>query len=70
MSFRELKKEITTFKELNFVVNEAIEKFNNGLLSEDEYNRIILNIENQLNAVKKRKNDKSLKDFFYKILNS
>ncbi|WP_130735483.1 hypothetical protein [Flavobacterium sp. J27] len=62
-------KPISTYKELNFIVSEAIDKLERGLLTDQEYEAIILNVEKEMKKIKSIKKDNALRDFFWKIIN-
>lgn len=62
-------KQVSTFKELNFIVSEAVEKLEKGLLTNQEYEAIILNVEKEMKKIKSIKKDNALRDFFWKIIN-
>lgn len=69
MSFKNDKNSISTYKELNFIISEAIEKLEKGLLTEEEYNKIILTVETEIKKIQSTKKELALKEFFWRIIN-
>ncbi|CAM4117175.1 MULTISPECIES: hypothetical protein [Flavobacterium] len=68
MRFEKSKKAIATYSKLNFIVSEAIDRHRNGLLTEEEYNEIILNIEMEMKKTEKTKEGIPFKDFLLRII--
>ena len=63
------KKAVATYSKLNFIVAEAIDRVHNGLLTEEEYNEIILNVEMEMKKTERTKEGIPFKDFLYRIIN-
>ncbi|MVO09780.1 hypothetical protein GOQ30_11480 [Flavobacterium sp. TP390] len=59
----------SSYKELNFIVSEAMDKLKKGLLSEQEYISIILNVEKEVKNINDSKKENTLNDFFWRIIN-
>lgn len=63
------RKHSLIYRELIFVVSEAMEKLQKGSLSEEEYNEIILNVEEEMKKTQSDKNNNAFQNLFWKIIN-
>lgn len=57
------------FKRLNIAVLDAIERHKNGMLTNEEYERVLLDIEKEMFEIKTKKASSSIKDFLINLIN-
>ena len=57
------------YKRLNIAVLDAIERHKNGLLTDEEYDNVLLNIEKEMFEIKTKKASSSFKNFLIKLIN-